>query len=228
WYVQETGEGGFILAGYRTGSLGELADAWLIRIDEEGEILWSAIYGGEDDDWLFSVQEAQGGYILAGSTGSYGAGDYDYWLMKVDEEGRILWNRTYGGPGREIAWEVTRTRDGGYILIGGTTSYGAGEWDVWLLKTDGEGEPQWNETYGGGGRDRGWSLQQTRDGGYILVGYTTPTGERHWDMLLIKLAPKGMRPPMRWIIYTSLAALSAASITLFTLYRRRGTSIRAR
>jgi hypothetical protein len=221
WFVQEDEEGGFILAGYRTVVRGELADAWLIRTDKEGEMLWSLVYGGEDDDWLFSVQRIREGYILAGSTGSFGAGDYDYWLMKVDEEGRMLWNKTYGGSGREIAWLVESTRDGGYILVGGTTSFGSGDWDVWLLKTDRDGNPQWNATYGGEGRDRGWGLQPTRDGGYILVGYTTLKGERHWDLLLIKLTPKGMRLTTRGLLYISVIALSAASITLLFLVRRR-------
>lgn len=222
WFVRETEDGGFIIAGYRTASRGEMADAWIIKTDEEGEMLWSILYGGEDDDWFFSVQVIKGGYILAGSTGSFGAGDYDYWLMKVDEEGKVLWNKTYGGPGREIAWQVERTRDGGYILIGGTTSFGSGDWDVWLLKVDREGEPRWNETYGGEGRDRGWCLQPTRDGGYILAGYTTPEGESQWDLLLIKLAPERGSPTFRWLLFASIGGLSAASIFL-RLWRYKGS-----
>jgi len=215
WHAIETRDGGYIIAGYRTPRTGGLADAWLIKTDGEGSITWSIIYGGDGDDWLFSVEELRDGYITAGSTGSYGAGDYDYWLIEVDEEGHILWNRTYGGPGREIAWKVVKTRDGGYILIGGTTTYGSGDWDIWLLKTDGEGRPQWNETYGDMGRDRGWGVEQTRDGGYILVGYTTPQGARHWDLMLIKLEAKNIRRTRSILILLTIFLISSTTLTLY-------------
>ncbi len=215
WYVLETGDGGLIVAGYTTISADRLADAWIIKTDELGEVEWNVIYGGDGDDWLFSIEEAGDGYIAAGATGSYGAGGYDFWLIKLDGDGGILWNRTYGGAGSDIGWLVRET-ECGYIIIGGTTSYGEGDWDIWVVETDRDGDPLWNQTYGGVGRDRGWCIDETRDGGYILVGYTTPPNSRYWDVILLKLseeAYKGRGAPL----YVSATLTAVSSIPLLIL-----------
>jgi len=218
WYVSETRDGGLMVAGYKTISGNRLADAWIIKTDEEGEIEWDVVYGGDGDDWLFSIDETRDGYIAAGATSSFGAGGYDFWLLKLDEHGVILWNKTYGGAGSDIGWLVRERTAGGYIMVGGTTSYGSGDWDIWVIETDGDGNPLWNETYGDVGRDRGWCIEETRDEGYILVGYTTPSGSKYWDVFLMKLAPRVVNSKGR-ILHASLI-LAASSLPLFWVKRR--------
>ncbi|RLE78827.1 MAG: hypothetical protein DRJ51_08890, partial [Thermoprotei archaeon] len=130
---------------------------------------WAKTYGGSRDDAACSVQETiDGGYIVAGGTYSFGAGDVDVWVLKLDENGGIEWQKTYGGSGYDIAWSVQQTSDGGYIVAGGTGSFGEG---VWVLKLDRSGKIEWQKTYGGRYGDWAYSVQETSDGGYIVAGY---------------------------------------------------------
>ena len=141
------------------------------------DTLWTRTYGGPDYDEGYSVQEtADGGYIVAGYTSSFGAGKPDVWLIKTDPNGDTLWTKTYGGSEWDQAWSVQQTSDGGYIVAGWTESFGAGEADVWLLKTDADGDTLWARTYGDTGWDAGSSVQQTPDEGYIIAGYTASVG----------------------------------------------------
>ncbi len=139
--VQQTSDGGYILAGY-TSSYGVGGqDAWLIKTDSNGNKLWDRTFGGSDDEYASSVQQtSDGGYILAGYTSSYGVGGQDAWLIKTDSNGNKLWDRTFGGSDEDYASAVQQTSDGGYILAGATqNSDYMSHWDAWLIKTDAEG-----------------------------------------------------------------------------------------
>jgi len=170
--VQQTTDGDYILAGWTCDSY-EISrdDAWLIKTDAEGTEQWSQTFGGLEDDYIRSVQQTtDGGYILAGEreTRSYELSK-NAWLIKTDAEGTEQWSQTFGGSDYAHAWHVQQTTDGGYILAGYITSYGAGSGGTWLIKTDAEGVEQWSQTLSG--RDV-HSVQQTTDGGYILAGWT--------------------------------------------------------
>ncbi|MGC9514535.1 hypothetical protein [Methanocrinis sp.] len=189
--VRETIDGGYILVG-RTESYGVGCDLWLIKIDSEGNEEWSRIFGGSGFNGGWSVQETKDdGYIIAGETASYGAGDIDLWLIKTDSEGSEEWNKTFGGLGTEYGNSVRETSDGGYIVTGDTTSFSAGSTDLWLIKTDSEGNEVWNRTYGGSDSDGSKSVQETYDGGYIVTGYTTSFGSEGTDLWLIKTDSEG-------------------------------------
>lgn len=125
------------------------------------------------DDAAFAVaQTADGGYILAGRTDSFGPGESAAYLVKVNARGFTQWERTYGGEGADEAAGVKQTSDGGYIIVGTTNSFGPGNDSVYLVKTDAQGGIQWENTYGGGFDDRAFAVQETRDGGYIFAGVT--------------------------------------------------------
>ena len=148
---------------------------------------WDETFGGTEQDRGESVQNtADGGFIIAGSTESKGEGGRDVWLIKTDCRGTVQWDRTYGGSGDDCGHSVRQTADGGYIIVGKTTSYGAGEDDVWLIKTDSEGNHQWDRTFGETGGDVGFDVQQTSDGAYIVTGYTDSYGPSPSDLWLIK------------------------------------------
>jgi hypothetical protein len=152
---------------------------------------WSKTYGGAEADYAYSlVQTDDGGYAIAGSTESYGAGARDFWLVKTDSAGNVLWNRKYGGTNYDEARSLVQTSDGGYALAGYTDSYGAGSSDFWLVKTDASGNTQWNKTYGGTGNDGASSVVQTGDGGYALAGYTYSLGAGY-DFWLVKTDASG-------------------------------------
>ena len=134
--VQQTLGGGYILGGYTESYGAGSDDFWLVKTDSNGDSLWSRTFGGSSHEECQSVQQTLGGgYILGGYTESYGAGSDDFWLVKTDSNGDSLWSRTFGGSGWDNCFSVQQTSDGGYILGGNTSSYGAGTDDFWLVKT---------------------------------------------------------------------------------------------
>ncbi len=139
-----------------------------------GQIWWEMYYGGDNWDTGLSIDlTSDGGYIVAGNTASYGAGQGDVYLVKLNAYGDTLWTRTYGGPRNESGYSVQQTSDNGYIIAGITNSFGANTntYDYYLIKTDSEGDTLWTKTYGGVYDDYGFSVQQTMDGGYVLAGW---------------------------------------------------------
>jgi hypothetical protein len=132
------------------------------------------------------IQASDGGYAIAGITDSYGAGDYDFWLVKTDASGTLQWSRTYGGTNNNYAHSVVQTSDGGYALAGYADSYIADDPSFWLVKTDSAGNLQWNQTYGGAKYDYAYSVVQTLDGGYALAGLTDSNGAGGYDFWLVK------------------------------------------
>jgi len=189
--IHQTATGRYIVAG-RTNSYGSgNSDVYIIYINVHGSLLWSRVYGGMDEDVGYSVQSAGYGYIIAGYTSSFGAGDYDVYLIKIRPDGNLQWQRTYGGIGKDIGYQVQPTGDGGFIVVGTTNSFGAGGYDVYLIKTDSLGYPLWTRTYGGSGDEVGRSVFPIKEGGYIITGYTTSWGSGNVDLYLIKIDTTG-------------------------------------
>jgi hypothetical protein len=190
--VALTGDGGYIIAGQTESYGAGLTDFYLVRTDAGGNQVWSKTYGGSNNDYGYYVAlTADGGYIVEGYTSSFGAGGIDVFLVKTDANGIVQWSRTYGGPGNDYGYYAVQTADGGYTLVGGSDSYGSGNFDVYLVKTDSSGTMQWNKTYGGANVDFGRSLVKTNDGGYALAGYTTSSGAGSYDVYLVKTDVNG-------------------------------------
>ena len=166
--VVQASDGGYVLAGYTWPYLGVTSDFWLVKTDGNGNVLWNKTYGGTRDDYAFSVVQAgDGGYVLAGCTGSFGAG-YNFWLVKTDANGTMLWNKTYGGTSVDSASSVVQASDGGYVLTGYTKSFGAGDSDFWLIKTDVDCGLAWTDLTGNSitlyrsATDGNWNLVRVR------------------------------------------------------------------
>ncbi len=153
-----------------------------------GQVTWIKTYGGPNDDYGNSIQQtSDGGYITAGETKSYGAGAIDVYLIKTDSLGDTTWTKTYAGNDYNFGESVQQTSDGGYIIAGRTGSASAPSYDVYLIKTNSNGDTTWTKTYGDVFADFGYSVQQTADGGYIVTGRTYPPfGAGGSDVYLIK------------------------------------------
>lgn len=170
--VRQTLDSGYVIAGY-TNSIGVSGyNMYLIRTNKLGDTLWTRTYGGDDWDFANAIEvTSDGGYVLCGSTYSYGKGDKDVYLVKINAAGDTLWTKTYGGISEDEAFSVKQTTDGGYILAGYTNSYGAGSSDVYYIRTNATGDTLWTKTLGGTGADRANSILQAADGGFVLAGY---------------------------------------------------------
>ena len=174
--IIQTKDEGYALTGYAKSS-GTDYDVWLAKTDANGNMQWHKTYGGLNCnlylyEWLApypALQTDDGGYAIISSTVSFDANDVDAWLIKTDSEGNLQWNKTYGGPNDEYASKVVKALDGGYLIAGWTESFGAGGRDSWIVKTDSQGNMQWNKTSGGVTYDYFFSLLTTADGGYIAT-----------------------------------------------------------
>ena len=141
---------------------------------EPSWVLWSQTYGGTDNDGEFHlvyvVETSDGGFAVAGNTESFGAGSSDFWLIKTDSDGNMEWNKTYGGADFDVLFSLILTSDGGFALAGLTGSFGVGNVDFWLVKTNSFGTLEWNQTYGGTESDNAYSLVETSDGALAILG----------------------------------------------------------
>ena len=188
--VQQTTDGGYIITGYTSSFGNEFNDVYLIKTDGNGIEQWTKTYGWTSDQGLSVQQTTDGGYIISGWTENINI-NYDIYLVKTDGSGDEQWTNTFGGTDDDLSYSVNQTIDGGYIIVGETKSFGNSNEDVYLIKTDGNGIEQWTKTYGGTDDDWGHSVQQTTDGGYIIVGTTRSFGNGYEDVYLIKTDDSG-------------------------------------
>ncbi|MCD4774465.1 MAG: T9SS type A sorting domain-containing protein [Candidatus Aegiribacteria sp.] len=191
--IQITEDGGFIITGSSEENTGgDGLNVYLVRTDCNGDTLWTKTYGGslKDEGETVVITEDQG-FAIAGYTYSYGAGDKDFYLIRTDSSGDTLWTKTYGGSGDDLAWSVAAVPGGGFIVAGRTASSGAGSWDVWLVRTNADGDMLWNKTFGGGGWDSALEVQCTADSGFIVNGYTMSSGAGQTDYYMLKIDASG-------------------------------------
>ena len=184
--AEQTTDSGYIIVGGNNTFTTDY-DIYLIKTDVNGDTIWTKTFGGIGGDWGYSIrQTTDGGYIIAGWTVSFGAGVADVYLIKTDANGDSLWTKTFGGIDSEQGYSIQQTTDGGYVITGSTNSFGAGSLDVYLIKTDPNGNLHWAKTFGGTDEDYGYGVHQTADGGYIITGYTYSFGSGNKDVYLIK------------------------------------------
>ena len=186
--IQQASDGGYVIAGYVNGGIGG-GDAYLLKVDENGEEQWSQIF---DFGIAESIQQTtDGGYIITGYDSS------DIHLLKTDENGEQQWSQTFEESFNDRAMFVQQTTDSGYVITGYTSvinSLGNAARDIYLLKTDENGEQQWSQTFEESFNDRAMFVQQTTDSGYVITGYTSvinSLGNAARDIYLLKTDENG-------------------------------------
>lgn len=194
WCVRQTfPDSGYIVIGSTSSSGVGGDDVYLIKLDAAGDTTWTRTYGGTEGDYGYSIEQTlpDNGYIIAGNTFSFGAGDRDVYLIKTDEAGDTTWTRTFGGTSADLGYSVEqKSPNAGYIIAGSTRSFGAGSYDTYVIETDGLGAPLWSKTYGGTAYDDGFCVLQTSpDSGYIVVGSTRSYGAGSYDVYVIRTEP---------------------------------------
>lgn len=190
--VCETSDGGFTIAGYKQDA-GGYTDLYIFKTDATGTVLWENSFGSANNDFAKSIRElADGGFIITGYTEPAGLNAADVWLIRTDGNGNVIWENTYGGASDDRGYSVRETADAGFIISGYTVSSGAGDKDVYLIKTDNSGNVAWEKTFGGEVRDWGNSVLQTSDGGYIIGGGSDSWGYGgYYDVYVIKTDSAG-------------------------------------
>jgi hypothetical protein len=185
--IIETSDQSYLFVG-QTGSIDSANfNAWLVKTDHNGDTLWTKTFGELDWSRAYSVIETSDhSYLIAGKFYSYDSGSADSWLIKTDYDGNTLWTRTYGGSSYDIFETVIETSDQTFLITGSTESFGSGERDIWLIKTDLDGEPLWSQFYGGAQSDEGKSVIETSDQNYLIVGHTKSYGSGASDAWIIK------------------------------------------
>jgi hypothetical protein len=185
-------DGGYVFTGSTTLGQSSDMDVFLLKANPFGDTCWSRKYGGRNDDVGYSVQQDNdGNYIIVGWTRSFGVGKSDVYIVKTDGNGDTIWTRNYGGEDLKEGFSLCCRDTEGYLIAGQTRSFGAGKYDIYLLKVNTDGDTMWTRTYGGEDDERGLSIQGTSNGGFIVAGWTKSFGAGDWDVYLVKIDSKG-------------------------------------
>jgi len=184
--VVQDADGSFLIAGYTWNFGLGIEDCYVAKLDSNGNMLWSKTYGSIGSEVINDIQIVDNGYIMVGSRFSIVTAGRDIYMIKTSKSGNLLWSKIYGGMYAEDAYSVEQTTDKGFILAGGTTSFGIGQGGVYLLKTDSTGNLLWSKTYSGTNSDGARSVQQTLDGGFIIAGSAFSNGLFYSEFYLLK------------------------------------------
>ena len=191
--IKQTGDNGYILGG-STLPLGNTqnADAYLIKTNSSGDILWTRTIGGSGHDNCFNINLTNdNGYIFTGTESSFGTGNFSFLLAKLSGDGIIEWSKAIGGWYEDHSRIVLNTQDNGFIILSHTLSFGSGSWDVLIVKTDFTGNIEWAKVYGGTGKDYIGSMVATYDSGFAFCGITNSYGSGSGDLFINKIDHEG-------------------------------------
>ncbi len=220
--VTQTSDGAFVMAGY-TDSYGSGGwDFYVVKVDGSGDTIWTRTYGGSGGEEAFSIEEtSDNGLIIAGYTTSYGAGLQDFYVVRTDAAGSLLWERTYGGSQHDYAKSVKQTPDGGFIIVGSTASFGAGFTDCYIIRIDASGDTLWTRAYGGYDDERAYTVDLASGGGYIVGGHTSSFAVGDYDVWLLRIAEGTIPEPVpalsEWgMIILGLLLLSVGTVAVVT------------
>ncbi|UCE65344.1 MAG: T9SS type A sorting domain-containing protein [Candidatus Zixiibacteriota bacterium] len=186
YYIEKIGPDRFVIVGNNETQGNPGFNIYLVCIDLMGNIIWTNSFIAPGYNFGYSVRQcSDGSLIIAGRQGA-GTGGFDVYLIKTDQNGDSLWAKTYGGNSSDWGYSAIETSEGGFAIVGWTDSFGAGYRDVYLIKTDVDGDTLWTKTFGGSLDDEGYTILETADGGYLISGLTKSFGNGGEDVFLIR------------------------------------------
>ncbi|WP_456366177.1 CGP-CTERM sorting domain-containing protein [Thermococcus sp.] len=184
--------GDIIIVGNTFGFGAGGSDFWVLRLNGNGDIIWQKTFGGSDDDYANAVAIAPNGdIIVAGDTSSFGNGGWDTLVIRLDGRGNVKWEKTYGGEDNEYTNAVAIAPNGDIITAGSTSSFGAGNADIWVMRLSPSGDVKWQMTYGGPKDDEAYGVALTPGGNIVVSGYTESFGAGDWDAGILRLSGNG-------------------------------------
>lgn len=191
--VRQTYDGGYIVVGFTNENAFNGYDIYLLKVDANGNQQWQKTIGGTDWDFGYGIElTTDSGFIICGRTYSSSNGGSDAYLVKTDSLGNVLWQKNYGGAGDESMNAIIIDRQANFLAIGETTSYGAGDHDMYFIKISGDGDTIWTKSYGGSYFDAGYGIDTAMGGGYYFIGTTKSyTGSIDKQMFFIKTDSDG-------------------------------------
>ena len=191
--VIQTPDGGFAIAGNnQMTSLGK--NGYVVKLSSSGSMQWNKSIGGVAEDAFYTIiRTSDGGYALAGWTYSYGAGGFDYLVVKLNASGNLQWTKVIGGSNTDYGCSIVQTSDGGYVVAGHSRSFSVGSNnDILVTKLNSSGAVQWSRIVGWGEWEYGYSLIKTSDGGFAVAGSTESLGQGSYDLYIVKFNANGI------------------------------------
>jgi len=190
--ICQTSDGGYVIVGRTTSFGAGGSDIWMLKADANGDTIWSRTFGNSFSNGCGNVQQtSDNGYIIIGSKEITNFGPRNLWLIKTNSVGDTIWTKIYGDNEDSSGDCIRQTSDGGYIILGTFETTSSGPTNLWLLKTDQNGDTLWTKKYGGNNNEYGESVQITSDGSYIILATTESFGAGGEDIWLIKTTNTG-------------------------------------
>lgn len=189
--VCECPDGGFFVTGYTFSHGTGDSDVLAVKVDNKGDLIWARSYGGAGTEYGYGCKALSDGYVVAGYTTSFGKGSKDVFLLKLDPNGKELWLKTFGGASWDVGMAVDGNSESGFVVCGFTHSFEAGEEDVYVIKTDADGNEIWAKTFGGERYEFGNSVHILGDGGCLLGATTGTFGRGNADFYSIRIDADG-------------------------------------
>lgn len=194
--VVETTDGGIVFVGQSDIASGSDNDVWIVKLDNSGNIVWQKTYGGSKDESGRAVLQNPDGTLIVGAwSKSFGNSSSDFWLLKLNPDGSIIWQKAYLANGEDNFFAIERTKNDGYILVGGSNSIDNSDYDFLVLRVDGDGSIVWKKAYGGNETDQASSIAIPENGGFLVAGWSFSFSESiSSDILVLKIDEDGNLP----------------------------------